>query len=167
MTSHFHLLSATFLAVALRVIAMFSGLSTPDKCVHILCIFIYILFSIAYMYLNNYDCLKVSLSLQPIQKPTVTNHYVEFNEEIMFLALLAPRIFPVLFALVKPFLREETKRKIKILGGLFYLFCCEFLLEIVLEVAIRNLLSCVSSAKTLLHRRELLSVTHLPGVDLP
>lgn len=33
------------------------------------------------------------------------------------LVVNAPRVFPVLFALVKPFLGEETKRKIKVLGG--------------------------------------------------
>lgn len=36
----------------------------------------------------------------------------------MCIILTAPKIFPVAYALVKPFLNEVTRNKVKILGGM-------------------------------------------------
>jgi len=65
------------------------------------------------------------LGLKHMWKPgvrafnTITTMFEDDYPDLMKQALVvnAPRIFPVLFALVKPFLGEETKRKIKIFGG--------------------------------------------------
>lgn len=38
---------------------------------------------------------------------------------ISTIILLAPKLFPVAYALVKPFLSEETKNKVRILGGMY------------------------------------------------
>ena len=39
---------------------------------------------------------------------------------VCFYIFLAPRIFPILYSLARPFLSEDTKRKIKILGSKYF-----------------------------------------------
>ncbi|XP_078362571.1 SEC14-like protein 2 [Oculina patagonica] len=50
---------------------------------------------------------------------TVTSFYEDNFPEVMknILVIKAPKIFPIAYALVKPFLSEVTRNKVKILGG--------------------------------------------------
>ena len=42
-------------------------------------------------------------------------HYPELVHKLF--VVRAPRVFPVAFSLVKPFLREDTREKIQVLGS--------------------------------------------------
>lgn len=65
------------------------------------------------------------LGLKHLWKPgvvlfnTITAFYEDNFPEVMknILVIKAPKIFPIAYALVKPFLNEVTRNKVKILGG--------------------------------------------------
>ena len=54
--------------------------------------------------------------------------FLQFCYFILFYFIFsAPKIFPIAYALVKPFLNEVTRNKVKILGGMDFLRAVELL----------------------------------------
>ncbi len=43
-----------------------------------------------------------------------------YHSETLFFYILAPRIFPIIYNIAKPFLSEYTKKKIIVLSGKFH-----------------------------------------------
>ena len=55
---------------------------------------------------------------------------------ILFLPLLAPQVFPVAYNLLKPFIDEQTKRKIVILGEYTSLYHSQVVAVALLAISI-------------------------------
>ena len=65
----------------------------------------------------NHKCIITNVYSQMYNhKCIITNVYKEIYP-VHFLCFSAPSIFPLLYNIVKPFLSEATKKKIKVLGS--------------------------------------------------
>ena len=64
------------------------------------------------------DILECTASAQSGRREVMVC-FSPMSMDILYL-FLAPRIFPILYSLARPFLSEDTKRKIKILGSKYF-----------------------------------------------